>query len=291
MKLLCGYKRGARVRGAFNFFLSISNRLMLIASGLYKQEGNAMFQRWAVTFAAAGLLTTAAVAQNASTPATPDSSPFKTDKEKTSYALGMQIGTGLRKQGVDLDPATVAKGFADAYGGNKTVMSEDEMRLVLRNAQQEFQKQQAAIRAEKAEEARKAGDAFLEANKAKPGVVTLPSGLQYKILKEGTGKKPEATDSVVCNYRGTLIDGTEFDSSAKHNGPATFPVSGVIQGWTQALQLMPAGSRWEIYVPPQLAYGESGAGQAIPPNATLIFDLELVSVKDDQEPAKAPDPQ
>ena len=235
---------------------------------------------------AAALLTATAAAQNAPSTPTQNPSPFKTDKDKTSYALGMQIGTGLRKQGIDIDPATVAKGFADAYGGNKTLMSEEEMRATLRTAQEQFQQQQAAIRAQKAEEARKAGEAFLEANKTKAGVVTLPDGLQYKVLTEGSGKKPDADDTVVCNYRGTLIDGTEFDNSAKRNGPATFAVKGVIQGWQQALQLMPVGSKWEIYVPPQLAYGENGAGQAIPPNSTLIFDVELVSIKDDKAQSK-----
>ena len=126
---------------------------------------------------------------------------------------------------------------------------------------------------------KKDGDAFLAANKTKPGVVTLPSGLQYKILTTGTGPKPTATDSVVCNYRGTLIDGTEFDSSYKRGQPATFPVNGVIKGWTEALQLMPVGSKWQLFVPPDLAYGTRGAGNEIPPNSTLIFEVELQSIQ------------
>jgi FKBP-type peptidyl-prolyl cis-trans isomerase len=124
-----------------------------------------------------------------------------------------------------------------------------------------------------------AGEAFLAANKTKEGVVTLPSGLQYKILKAGDGPKPTAADTVVCNYRGTLIDGKEFDASEKHGGPATFPVSGVIKGWTEALQLMPVGSKWQLYIPSDMAYGASGAGGDIGPNSTLIFDVELVSIK------------
>jgi FKBP-type peptidyl-prolyl cis-trans isomerase len=129
-------------------------------------------------------------------------------------------------------------------------------------------------------ENKKAGDAFLAANKAKDGVVTLPSGLQYKIITAGTGPKPSATDTVVCNYRGTLIDGKEFDASAKHGGPASFPVNGVIKGWTEALQLMPVGSKWQLFIPPDLAYGAQGAGADIGPNATLVFDVELLSIKD-----------
>jgi FKBP-type peptidyl-prolyl cis-trans isomerase FklB len=125
---------------------------------------------------------------------------------------------------------------------------------------------------------RKQGEAFLAANKSKEGVVTLPSGLQYKVLKQGTGPKPVPSDSVVCNYRGTLIDGTEFDSSYKRGEPATFPVDHVIKGWTEALQLMPAGSKWQLFIPPELAYGEKGAGADIGPNATLIFEVELISV-------------
>ena len=124
----------------------------------------------------------------------------------------------------------------------------------------------------------KEGDAFLAANKSKPGVVTLPSGLQYKILTAGAGPKPTAADSVVCNYRGTLINGTEFDSSYKRGQPATFPVSGVIKGWTEALQLMPVGSKWQLFVPPDLAYGARGAGSEIGPNSTLIFEVELMSI-------------
>ena len=116
--------------------------------------------------------------------------------------------------------------------------------------------------------------------------MTLPSGLQYKILKEGTGEKPELDEVVVCNYQGTLLDGTEFDSSAKHNGPATFPVKGVIRGWTEALQLMPVGSKWQLFVPPQLAYGESGAGQMIPPNSTLVFEVELLAIQEKQAPER-----
>ena len=221
------------------------------------------------------LLTVAAAAQ--------DSSSFSTPKEKVSYALGMQIGSGFRKQGLDLDAASVGKGLADAFSGGKTLLTEDEMRTVLTSAQEEYRKKQAALREEKAQAMLREGEKFLAENKNKEGVVTLPSGLQYKILKQGKGDKPEIDEKVVCNYRGTLLDGTEFDSSAKHNGPATFPVRGVIKGWTEALQMMPAGSKWQLFVPPDLAYGKDGAGQMVPPNATLIFEVELLSVNEREE--------
>jgi FKBP-type peptidyl-prolyl cis-trans isomerase FklB len=242
--------------------------------------------RRSIAFLALAFFTLAASAQETSSGAAQDASALKTDKEKTSYALGMQLGAGLHKQGLDLDPAIVGKGFADAYSGGKTLLTEEEARAVLKSAQEEYQKNQEAIRAEKAQANQKEGEAFLAANKTKEGVVTLPDGLQYKILKAGAGKKPDADDSATCNYVGTLINGTEFDNSSKHNGPATFPLKGVIKGWTEALQLMPVGSKWELYVPSQLAYGEGGAGNVIPPNSTLIFDVELLSIQDSKEPGK-----
>jgi FKBP-type peptidyl-prolyl cis-trans isomerase len=231
-------------------------------------------KQWTLALGLA-LLTAVAAAQ--------DTSTFKIPKEKLSYALGMQIGSGFRKEGLDLDAASVSKGFADAFSRGKTLLTEDEMRTVLTSAQEEFRKKEAALRAEKAQAAQKEGSAFLAANKNKNGVTTLPSGLQYKILKAGTREKPELDDTVVCNYRGTFIDGTEFDSSSKHNGPATFPVKGVIRGWTEALLLMPVGSKWQLFVPPQLAYGENGSGQVIPPNSTLIFEVELLSIHEKHE--------
>jgi FKBP-type peptidyl-prolyl cis-trans isomerase len=229
-----------------------------------------MSKYW-IALLATALVTIAASAE--------DTSPLKTPQEKFSYALGLQIGNGFRKQALEVDPATVGKGIADAFSG-KPLLTEDEMRAVLASAQEEYRKKQTAMRAEKAQAALKESEAFLAANKGKEGVVTLPSGLQYKILKAGTGEKPDADDSVVCNYRGTLVDGTEFDSSAKHNGPATFPVKGVIRGWREALLLMPAGSKWQLFVPSYLAYGEDGAGQLIPPNSALVFEIELLSVQE-----------
>ncbi len=227
-------------------------------------------RKW-ILAAAVGLLASfAATAQ--------DAPELKTDKDKFSYALGMNFGEKLRQQGLDLDPAVFGKAFADSFVGSKTAMTDQDMQTLLTAAGQEFRKKQAAQLEQKGAAAQKEGEAFLAANKAKENVVTLPSGLQYKILKAGTGEKPTLDDSVVCNYKGTLINGTEFDASEKHGGPATFPVKGVIAGWTEALQLMPAGSKWQLFVPSNLAYGPQGPGD-IGPNATLIFEVELVSIQ------------
>jgi FKBP-type peptidyl-prolyl cis-trans isomerase FklB len=220
---------------------------------------------------ALGLLAGSAAAQ--------DVPQLKSQKEKLSYALGMDLGNQLRRQSVDVDPDVYSRGLKDALSGGKTLLTEEEARATITELQNELRKKLLAAQAEKNE---KEGEAFLAANKAKEGVVTLESGLQYKILKEGTGKKPSADDTVVCNYRGTFIDGTEFDSSYKRNQPATFAVKGVIKGWTEALQLMPSGSKWQLFIPSSLAYGEKGAGNIIGPNATLVFEVELLSIKEKQ---------
>lgn len=209
----------------------------------------------------------------------PSSSAFKTQKDKVSYAIGMNVGTTLHRQSVDVDPKMLQQGLEDALAGGKMLLSEEEERAVLTELQGDMRKKQQEKMQQAAEANKKEGDAFLTANRAKDGVVTLPSGLQYKILTPGTGPKPTATDSVVCNYRGTLIDGKEFDSSYKRGQSATFPVSGVIKGWTEALQLMPVGSKWQLFVPSDLAYGERGQGGDIGPNATLIFEVELISIQ------------
>ena len=224
--------------------------------------------------------------QQATAPKSPQATskpkpPFtlKTQKDKASYAMGMNVGTGLRKQSIDIDPAIMARGLRDAFSNGKTLLTEEEARTVLTQLQSDMRKKQQELAQEAGEANKKQGLAFLEANKTKEGVVALPSGLQYKVLQEGTGPKPTATDSVICNYRGTLLDNTEFDSSYKRGQPATFPVTGVIKGWTEALQLMPVGSKWQLFVPAELAYGEHGAGGQIGPNSTLIFEVELLSIQ------------
>lgn len=193
--------------------------------------------------------------------------------------MGMNFGAGLRKQAIDIDPAILARGLRDAFSNGKTLLTEDQARVILTQLQTDLRKKQQELAQELGEANKKQGLAFLEANKTKEGVVSLPSGLQYKILQEGTGPKPSATDSVVCNYRGTLLDNTEFDSSYRRGQPATFPVTGVIKGWTEALQLMPVGSKWQLFIPAELAYGDRGAGGQIGPNATLIFEVELLSIQ------------
>jgi FKBP-type peptidyl-prolyl cis-trans isomerase len=223
----------------------------------------------------------AAKAQTPQTPASgsPSSSGLSTQKEKLSYAIGMNIGKNLHRDGVDIDMNLLSQGLKDGLSGGQTQMTDQEAQAAVVELQNGLRKKQEEKMQQSGEANKKEGDAFLAANKTKPGVVTLPSGLQYKILTTGTGPKPTATDSVVCNYRGTLIDGTEFDSSYKRGQPATFPVNGVIKGWTEALQLMPVGSKWQLFVPPDLAYGARGAGNEIGPNSTLIFEVELQSIK------------
>jgi FKBP-type peptidyl-prolyl cis-trans isomerase FklB len=221
---------------------------------------------------------------------------LKTRKEKFSYALGMNIGNGLganlKKQSVEVDPNLVAEGLKDSMGGSKTRLTEEEAKTVLTDMQNEVRKGQQEKMKEAGEKNKAEGEKFLADNKGKEGVVTLPSDLQYKILTEGKGPKPSASDTVVCNYKGTLIDGTEFDSSYKRGQPATFPVGGVIKGWTEALELMPVGSKWQLFIPSSLAYGERGAGAEIGPDATLIFEVELISIQDktkDQDKEKTPE--
>jgi FKBP-type peptidyl-prolyl cis-trans isomerase FklB len=204
---------------------------------------------------------------------------LKTDKDKTSYAIGLNIGKGLHRDSVDVDPNILLQGLKDALAGGKTLLTDDEAKAAMTALQNDVRKKQEERMQQAGETNKKEGDAFLAANKTKEGVVTLPSGLQYKILKEGTGPKPSASDTVVCNYKGTLLNNTEFDSSYKRGQPATFPVGKVIKGWTEALQLMPVGSKWQLFIPSELAYGPRGAGPDIGPNATLVFEVELLSIQ------------
>jgi len=204
---------------------------------------------------------------------------LKTDKDKVSYALGMNLGTNLHRDSIDIDTAVFLRALKDTLAGGKTLLTESETRAALMQLQTAVRAKQMEKMKLAGEANKKEGESFLAANKTKEGVVTLPSGLEYKILAEGTGPKPAATDTVVCNYRGTLVNGTEFDSSYKRGQPATFPVSGVIKGWTEALQLMPVGSKWQLFLPAELAYGERGPSPEIGPNSTLVFEVELLSIR------------
>lgn len=199
---------------------------------------------------------------------------FANQKEKASYAIGIDMGNSLKKNKIDVDPDLLYRGIKDALGSGKQLLTEKEVRETLVALQKEMQ----AKFAEK-------NKTYLAENKKKEGVKTLPSGLQYRVLKQGTGKSPQATDSVTVNYRGTLVDGTQFDNSYERGQPATFPVNGVIRGWTEALQLMKEGSKWELVIPSDLAYGPQGR-PGIPPNSTLIFEVELISVNQKQGESK-----
>jgi len=204
----------------------------------------------------------------------------KTQKEKASYAIGVNIGKDLQRDGVDVDPAFIQRGIKDAIANGKLALTDDEMKTALTALSADLKKKKEAEIAAAGEANKKEGDAFLAANKTREGVQTLPDGLQYKVLTTGSGPKPTATDTVVANYKGTLVNGTEFDSSYKRGQPATFPVGQVIKGWTEILQMMPVGSKWEVYIPADLAYGPQGPGRGpIGPNETLIFQIELVSIQ------------
>jgi FKBP-type peptidyl-prolyl cis-trans isomerase FklB len=205
---------------------------------------------------------------------------LKDQKDKISYSIGVNLGSSFKQQGIDVNTDTLIAGFKDALAGGKTVLTQDEIQKTLMAFQQELMSKQAEQGKLLAEQNQKAGDAFLSANKKKAGVQTTASGLQYKVITEGKGKKPLAQNTVRVHYKGTLIDGTEFDSSYKRGEPAEFPLSRVIPGWTEAIQLMPVGSKWQLYIPPNLAYGEEGQGPTIGPNSTLIFDVELLAVVD-----------
>lgn len=196
-------------------------------------------------------------------------------KEKISYIIGRDMATNLKKQGIDIESDPFVKGMKEVLEGKPSTLSQDEVQQAMMALQQEMaQKQNSA-----GSDNKQAGEAFLAENKNKEGIKTLPSGLQYQVLQEGSGKSPSATDTVTTHYHGTLIDGTVFDSSYERNEPATFPVNGVIAGWTEALQMMKEGAKWRLFIPANLAYGAQGAGGTIGPNSTLVFDVELLSVK------------
>jgi len=224
-------------------------------------------------------------AATATKPGTAAAPVLKTNRDKASYAFGANLAKNLKQQNIDLDPALLARGFKDASGTGKPLLTEQEEQAALMAYAEEVRKKIETVN-------QKEGEAFLAANKVKPGITTLPSGLEYKVITAGTGPKPTAQDTVVCNYRGTLVNGKEFDNSARHGGPTEIPVSGVIKGWTEALQLMPVGSKWELYIPSDLAYGGRETGP-IGPGSALVFEVELVSIKEKpkEEPKPAADPK
>jgi FKBP-type peptidyl-prolyl cis-trans isomerase FklB len=204
---------------------------------------------------------------------------LKSQKDKVSYSIGLDIGRNFKNQGIEVDTQLLARGMKDALAGSKTLLTEEEVKEVMTQFQMEMRAAHAKRQQGVAEKNTKEGAAFLEQNKTKEGVQITASGLQYKALKEGTGATPTPGDTVTAHYRGTLLDGSEFDSSYKRGEPANFPVSGVIPGWTEVLQLMKVGSKVMVWIPGNLAYGERGAGNNIGPNAMLTFEIELIDVK------------
>jgi FKBP-type peptidyl-prolyl cis-trans isomerase FklB len=253
-------------------------RLSLVATGLLGTSLAALAQQPAASPPAA------ATPPAAAAPATPF---YKTERERIGYAIGANVGKGMKEQGVDADPAALAAAVTDAMNGSPLKMTDSEMQATLTALQEGIQKRQMEKTKVAGDANKKEGDAFLAANKTKDGVKTTASGLQYKVVKEGTGASPKATDTVSVNYRGTLVpkagekEGKEFDSSLKGNAgkPVSFPVNRVIPGWTEAVQLMKVGSKYQLFIPANLAYGERGAGTDIGPNSTLIFDVELVGIE------------
>ncbi|HYL93276.1 MAG TPA: FKBP-type peptidyl-prolyl cis-trans isomerase [Alphaproteobacteria bacterium] len=266
---------------AFSFALTVTAAAQSSTTGTTKK-------------AAAPQTTKAPAAAKKAAPAKPAEKPappaLADQKQKASYALGISVGSNFRRQGLtpeELDADSYLRGVKDALQGNKAQLTPEEMQAAVNQLQVEVQTRMKLL----AEANKKAGDAFLAENKTKPGVVTLPSGLQYKIITEGTGPKPTLADTVNVNYRGTLINGTEFDSSYPTNAPAPLAVGRVIRGWTEALQLMPVGSKWQLFIPSELAYGPSARSELIGPNSTLIFDVELVSIQPKPELPATPEPK
>lgn len=204
---------------------------------------------------------------------------FKSEKEKTSYAVGMSIGQNFKRQGLQVDMASLMRGIGDVVNNRRPRMGTQEFQAIMRELGQRLKAGRRQAHQSQGRNNERQGAAFLKQNRNRKGVRALPSGLQYRVLRRGKGRKPRAGDTVVTHYKGTLVDGTVFDSSYARGKPATFPVKGVIRGWTEALQLMPVGSKWELVIPPQLAYGDRGSGKKIGPNATLIFEIELLDIR------------
>jgi FKBP-type peptidyl-prolyl cis-trans isomerase len=207
---------------------------------------------------------------------------LKTQKDRVSYSFGVEAAKNFKQQGIAVDADLFIKGFRDGLSGEKLLMSDDEIaktKAVVQTGLWEKRMQLMRARTKDAEQNGKEGEAFLAENRLKKGVVTLPSGLQYKVLRTGGGRKPTEADTVECHYRGTFVDGTEFNNSYQKGKPGIFKVAGVIPGWKEALQLMPVGSKWQLFIPPQLAYGIRGMGDQIGPNTTLIFEIELLAIK------------
>ena len=254
---------------------------------------------------AAGMVSVAALAEDAKPAATPAAaaapvavapapSKFSSPKEERSYAIGVVLANDMKRNltraGFEVTDETIARGFSEAFLGKNPPLNGDEARRIVNAYASEMRAKAEEKRKAEGEANKKAGEAFLAENKSKPGVIALPSGLQYKVIKQGEGAKPKATDVVLTQYKGTLIDGTEFDSSYTRGEPAKFAANRVIKGWTEALQLMPVGSKWQLFIPSELAYGPAGSPPKIGPNSTLVFDIELVGIQEPQKNTPPPSP-
>jgi FKBP-type peptidyl-prolyl cis-trans isomerase len=224
------------------------------------------------------VITVLAVALWAGQACAEDTSVLKTRKDAVSYALGVDIARNFKKQELDVDPELLMRGVRDGLAGGKLLVSEKELRSLMGELQNEMRKQAVLSRRIASGDNKKKGAEFLAANRGRDGVVALPSGVQYKVLKTGDGRKPSDADTVECYYRGTLIDGTEFDGTDAGK-PAQLKVTQLVAGWREAVKLMPAGSKWQIFIPGQLAYGERGLGNDIGPNEALVYEVELLAVK------------
>jgi FKBP-type peptidyl-prolyl cis-trans isomerase len=239
----------------------------------------------------------ASASPSASAPSAESNQSLKDEKDKLSYSVGVDIGRTIQRLNVDLNQGPLTQGILDVLGNRPMALSDDELQQRLQAFQQKLAQKQEEALAQKqqdmkasAEKNKAEGKKFLDDNAKKDGVTTLPDGLQYKVIKQGTGEKPKATDVVEVNYRGTFIDGKEFDSSEKNGGPVSFPVNEVIKGWSEALTLMPIGSKWQLFIPSELAYGDEGEGEDIQPGSTLVFDVELLGIKKEEaQPAPSPE--
>jgi FKBP-type peptidyl-prolyl cis-trans isomerase FklB len=225
-----------------------------------------------ILLALAGIVSVSAFAQDATEALT-------TDQQMVSYSIGLDLGRNMAKQKLALDVNALSSGLKDGFSGSQPKLSEEKMKEVLMNFQKDFVAKRTAEMQQKAQENLKAGQSFLDNNKKQPGIVTLPSGLQYKVDVMGKGEKPTANDTVTVDYTGKLINGQVFDSSEKQGHPISFKVNQVIKGWTEVLQLMPVGSSWTVYIPADLAYGQQAVGSMIGPNETLVFNIKLISVQ------------
>lgn len=232
-----------------------------------------------LTVVALVVLTGSLIAENRQKNEKEKKQVLESQKDKVSYSIGWDIGNSFKKQSIEINPDILLKGINDVLSGDNPQMTEKEMGETMMNFQKEMMAKRAETQKNIGEKNKKEGEEFLAKNKNNKGIVSLPSGLQYRVIKEGNGKIPKLTDTVTVHYKGTLIDATEFDSSYKRGEPAKFPVSGVIKGWTEALQLMKVGSKWELFIPSNLAYAERGAGNIIGPNAVLVFQVELLSIE------------